>query len=124
MDFLKSFNLRLYPAQHRIDMIPIAHISLQENQSRQKDGAKFNFRAFQSRGGHAMVDFVKEGSFGQDFGVEVGDVILDMDGHRLFDLPRSYFEEDVPRAIHSFTIVRNRDTLFIQTGNSSICGTL
>lgn len=33
MDFLKSFNLRLYPAKHRIDMIPITHISLQEDQS-------------------------------------------------------------------------------------------
>ena len=36
MDFLKSFNLRLYPAGNRIELIPIAHISLQEDQSRQK----------------------------------------------------------------------------------------
>lgn len=64
-----------------------------------------------------MVDFVKEGSFWHDFGVQEGDVILDVDGHRLFDLSRSYFNEDIAGTIHSFTIVRNRDTLFIQTGN-------
>lgn len=40
MDFLKSFNLRLYPAGHLIELIPIAHISLQEDQSRQRGGAK------------------------------------------------------------------------------------
>ena len=40
MDFLKSFNLRLYPAGNRIELIPIAHISLQEDQSRQKGGSQ------------------------------------------------------------------------------------
>ena len=67
MDFLKSFNLRLYPAGNRIELIPIAHISLQEDQSRQKGVTEFRFRAFRSKEGHAVVDFVKEGSFWQDF---------------------------------------------------------
>lgn len=98
-------------------MIPITHISLQEEQSRQKNGAEFRFRAFQSREGHTVVDFVKEGSFWQDSGVQEGDVILDVDGLRLFDLSRSYFDEDISGTIHSFTIVRNRDTLFIRNGN-------
>lgn len=88
MDFLKSFNLRLYPAKHRIELIPIAHISLQEDQSRQKGNEDFRIRAFLSREGDAVVDFVKEGSYWQSFGVKEGDVILDVDGHRLFDLPR------------------------------------
>lgn len=112
MDFLKSFNLRLYPAQHLIEFIPIAHISLQEDQSRQKGSAGFRFRAFQSREGHAVVDFVKEGSFWEDFGVKEGDVILNVDGHHLFDLHRSYFDDAVPGSNHSLTIVRNKDTLF------------
>ena len=43
MDFLKSFNLRLYPAGNRIELIPIAHISLQEDQSRQKGAQDFVF---------------------------------------------------------------------------------
>lgn len=124
MDFLKSFNLRLYPAGNRIELIPIAHISLQEDQSRQEGGAEFRFRAFRSNEGHAVVDFVKEGSFWQDFGVKEGDIILDVDGHRLFDLPRSYFDETVQGNNHSFTIVRNRDTLVIRTGVTSTCGTL
>lgn len=118
MDFLKSFNLRLYPAEHRIELIPIEYTSLQEDISRQKGNEKFRFRAFQSREGHAVVDFVKEGSFWQNFGIKEGDVILDIDGHRLFDLHRSYFEEAVPIIHHSFTIIRNQDTLFIRTGNS------
>lgn len=124
MDFLKSFNLRLYPAEHRIELIPITHTSLQEDQSRQRGNEGFRFRAFQSREGHAVVDFVKEGSFWQNFGVKEGDVILDVDGHRLFDLPRSYFDEAAPGASHSFTIVRNCDTLFIRTGVPSTCGIL
>lgn len=125
MDFLKSFNLRLYPAQHRIELIPIAHIPLQEDQSRQKGNAEFRFRAFRSKEGHAVVDFVKEGSFWQDFGLKEGDMILDVDGHRLFDLPQSYFDETVQGTSHShsFTIVRNRDTLVIRTGVNSACGT-
>ena len=49
---------------------------------------------------------MKEGSFWQDFGVKEGDIILDVDGHRLFDLPRSYFDEAVQGTNHSFTIVR------------------
>lgn len=53
-----------------------------------------------------------------------GDLILDVDGHRLFDLPRSYFDEAAPGASHSFTIVRNCDTLFIRTGVPSTCGIL
>lgn len=118
MDFLKSFNLRLYPAEHRIELIPIEYTSLQEDISRQKGNEKFHFRAFQNREGHAVVDFVKEGSFWQDFGVKEGDVILDVDGHRLFDLHRSYFEEAVPMIHHSFTILRDRDTLSIRTGSS------
>lgn len=61
MDFLKSFNLRLYPAKHRIELIPIAHVSLQEDQSRQKGNEDFRIRAFLSREGDAVVDFVKEG---------------------------------------------------------------
>lgn len=117
MDFLKSFNLRLYPAEHRIELIPIAHISLQEDQSRQRGNEGFRFRAFKSREGHAVVDFVKDGSFWQDFGVKEGDVVLDVDGHRLFDLQQSFFDEAASGASHSFTIVRNRDTLFIKTGN-------
>ena len=124
MDFLKSFNLRLYPAGHRIELIPIEHISLQEDQSRQEGGAEFRFRAFRSNEGHAVVDFVKEGSFWQYFGVKEGDIILDVDGHRLFDLPRSYFDETVQGNNHSFTIVRNKDTLVIRTGVTSTCGTL
>lgn len=124
MDFLKSFNLRLYPAGHLIELIPIAHISLQEDQSRQRGGEEFRFRAFRSKEGHAVVDFVKEGSFWQDFGVKEGDIILDVDGHRLFDLPRSYFDETVKGTNHSFTIVRNRDTLFIRTRVTSTYGTL
>lgn len=124
MDFLKSFNLRLYPAEHRIELIPIAHISLQEDQSRQKGNEGLRFRAFQNREGHAVVDFVKEGSFWQDFGIKEGDVIIDVDGHRLFDLPQSYFEETVPIIHHSFTILRDRDTLLIQTGISSTSGVL
>lgn len=124
MDFLKSFNMRLYPAGHRIELIPIEHISLQEDQSRQEGGAEFRFRAFRSNEGHAVVDFVKEGSFWQYFGVKEGDIILDVDGHRLFDLPRSYFNETVQGNNHSFTIVRNKDTLVIRTGVTSTCGTL
>ena len=116
MDFLKSFNLRFCPAEHRIELIPIAYISLQEDQSRQKGNEEFRFRAFRDREGHAVVDFVKDGSFWQDFGVKEGDVILDVDGHRLFDLPRSYFDGAASGASHSFTIVRNKDTLFISTG--------
>lgn len=54
--------------------------------------------------------------FWQDFGVKERDLILDVDGHRLFDLPRSYFDEAAPGESHSFTIVRNCDTLFIRTG--------
>lgn len=46
MDFLKSFNLRLYPAGNRIELIPIAHISLQEDQSRQKGGHRISFSCF------------------------------------------------------------------------------
>ena len=47
MDFLKSFNLRLYPAGNRIELIPIAHISLQEDQSRQKGGGhRISFSCF------------------------------------------------------------------------------
>lgn len=118
MDFLKSFNLRLYPTEHRIEVIPIEYTSLQEDISRQKGNEKFRFRAFQSREGHAVVDFVKEGSFWQNFGIKEGDVILDIDGHRLFDLHRSYFEKAIPIVHHSFTIIRNQDTLFIRTGNS------
>lgn len=38
--------------------------------------------------------------------------ILNVDGHRLFDLPRTYFDEAIPGSSHSLTIVRNRDTLF------------
>jgi len=124
MDFLKSFNMRLYPAGHRIELIPIEHISLQEDQSRQEGGAEFRFRAFRSNEGHAVVDFVKEGSFWQYFGVKECDIILDVDGHRLFDLPRSYFDETVQGNNHSFTIVRNKDTLVIRTGVTSTCGTL
>lgn len=124
MDFLKSFKMRLYPAGHRIELIPIEHISLQEAQSRQEGGAEFRFRAFRSNEGHAIVDFVKEGSFWQYFGVKEGDIILDVDGYRLFDLPRSYFDETMQRKNHSFTIVRNRDTLVIRTGVTSTCGTL
>lgn len=124
MDFLKSFNLRLYPSGHRIELIPIEYISLQEDQSRQEGGEEFRFRAFRSKEGLAVVDFVKEGSFWQDFGVKEGDMILDVDGYRLFDLPRSYFDETVQRKNHSFTIVRNRDTLVIRTGVTSTCGTL
>ena len=124
MDFLKSFNMRLYPAGHRIELIPIEHISLQEDQSRQEGGAEFRFRAFRSNEGHAVVDFVKEGSFWQDFGVKEGDIILDVDGQRLFDLPRSYFDETMQENNHLFTIVRNRDTLVIRTGVTSTCGTL
>lgn len=119
MDFLKSFNLRLYPAGNRIELIPIAHISLQEDQSRQTGGTEFRFRAFRSKEGHAVVDFVKEGSFWQDFGVKEGDMILDVDGHRLFDLPRSYFDETVQGTNHSFTIVRNRDTLLLRYPSQS-----
>lgn len=124
MDFLKSFNMRLYPSGHRIELIPIEYISLQEDQSRQEGGEEFRFRAFRSNEGHAVVDFVKGGSFWQDFGVKEGDIILDVDGCRLFDLPRSYFDETVQRKNHSFTIVRNRDTLVIRTGVTSTCGTL
>ena len=124
MDFLKSFNMRLYPSEHRIELIPIEYISLQEDQSRQEGGEEFRFRAFRSNEGHAVVDFVKGGSFWQDFGVKEGDIILDVDGYRLFDLPRSYFDETVQRKNHSFTIVRNRDTLVIRTGVTSTCGTL
>lgn len=113
MDFLKSFNLRFHPARHRIELIPIAYVSLQEEQSRQAGSAGFRFRAFRSREGHAVVDFVKDGAYWQDLGVEEGDVILDVDGQRLFDLPRTYFDE--AEAEHSFTIVRDRDTLFIRT---------
>jgi len=116
MDFLKSFNLRFYPARRCIELIPIVYISLQEDQSRQKGSRGSRFRAFQSREGHAVVDFVKEGSYWQDFGVEEGDVILDVDGQQLFDLPRSYFDSAGPDASHSFTIIRDRDTLFIRTG--------
>lgn len=119
MDFLKSFNLRLYPAGNRIELIPIAHISLQEDQSRQTWGTEFRFRAFRSKEGHAVVDFVKEGSFWQDFGVKEGDMILDVDGHRLFDLPRSYFDETVQGTNHSFKIVRNRDTLLLRYPSQS-----
>lgn len=118
MDFLKSFNFRLYPVNHCIELIPIKYTSLQEDLSRQKGNEEFRFRAFQSREGHAVVDFVKKGSFWQDFGVKEGDVILDVDGHRLFDLHRSYFEGTVPIIHHSFTILRYRDTLSIRTGNS------
>lgn len=121
MDFLKSFNLRIYPTKHRIDLIPIAHISLQEDQSQQKDGTEFRFRAFKNREGHAVVDFVKKGAFWQDFGVKEGDVVLNVNGHRLFDLPRSYFNEAMPEANHLFTIIRNRDTLLIQTEVPSTC---
>ena len=124
MDFLKSFNMRLYPSGHRIELIPIEYISLQEDQSRQEGGEEFRFRAFRSNEGHAVVDFVKGGSFWQDFGVKEGDIILDVDGYRLFDLPRSYFDETVQRKNHSFTIARNRDTLVIRTGVTSTCGTL
>ena len=124
MDFLKSFNMRLYPSEHRIELIPIEYISLQEDQSRQEGGEEFRFRAFRSNEGHAVVDFVKGGSFWQDFGVKEGVIILDVDGYRLFDLPRSYFDETVQRKNHSFTIVRNRDTLVIRTGVTSTCGTL
>ena len=67
---------------------------------------------------------MKEGSFWQYFGVKEGDIILDVDGHRLFDLPRSYFNETVQGNNHSFTIVRNKDTLVIRTGVTSTCGTL
>ena len=67
---------------------------------------------------------MKKGSFWQDFGVKEGDIILDVDGYRLFDLPRSYFDETMQRKNHSFTIVRNRDTLVIRTGVTSTCGTL
>ena len=108
--------MRFYPAEYRIELIPIAYISLQEDQSRQKGNEEFRFRAFRDREGHAVVDFVKDGSFWQDFGVKEGDVILDVDGHRLFDLPRSYFDGAASGASHSFTIVRNKDTLFISTG--------
>lgn len=121
MDFLKSFNLRFHPAQHRIELFPIAYISLQEDQSRQEGMARFCFRAFRSREGHAVVDFVKEGSYWQDFGVEEGDVILNVDGRRLFDLPRTYFDET--ESGHLFTIVRNRDTLFIRCGIPPTSGT-
>ena len=121
MDFSKSFNLRFHPARHRIELFPIAYVSLQEDQSRQEGMAGFCFRAFQSREGHAVVDFVKEGSYWQDFGVEEGDVILDVDGRRLFDLPRSYFDET--ESEHSFTIVRDRDTLFIRSGTPPTSGT-
>ena len=124
MDFLKSFNMRLYPSGHRIELIPIEYISLQEDQSRQEGGEEFRFRAFRSNEGHAVVDFVKGGSFWQDFGVKEGDIILDVDGYRLFDLPRSYFDETVQGTNHSFTIVRNRVTLVIRTGFTSTCGTL
>ena len=124
MDFLKSFNMRLYPSGHRIELIPIEYISLQEDQSQQEGGEEFRFRAFRSNEGHAVVDFVKGGSFWQDFGVKEGDIILDVDGYRLFDLPRSYFDETVQRKNHSFTIARNRDTLVIRTGVTSTCGTL
>lgn len=118
MDFLKSFNLRLYPVKRCIEFIPIAHISLQEDLSRQKGSAGFRFRAFRNSEGHAVVDFVKEGSFWQDFGVKEGDVILNVDGYRLFDLPRSYFDDAIPGSNHTLKIVRNRDTLFIRTGVS------
>ena len=121
MAFSKSFNLRFHPARHRIELFPIAYVSLQEDQSRQEGMAGFCFRAFQSREGHAVVDFVKEGSYWQDFGVEEGDVILDVDGRRLFDLPRSYFDET--ESEHSFTIVRDRDTLFIRSGTPPTSGT-
>ncbi len=114
MDFLKSFNLRLFPADHRIELIPVAYISLQEDQSRQKGNVGARFRAFRDRDGNAVVDFVKEGSYWQDFGVTEGDVILDADGLRLFDLPRSYFDKAAPRSGHSFTIVRGRDTLHLK----------
>lgn len=114
MDFLKSFNLRLFPADHRIELIPVAHISLQEDQSRQKGNVGARFRAFRDRDGNAVVDFVKEGSYWQYFGVTEGDVILDADGLRLFDLPRSYFDKAAPRSGHSFTIVRGRDTLHLK----------
>ncbi len=116
MDFLKSFNLRFYPARHRIELIPIAYVSLQADRSQQQGSEGLRFRAFQSREGHAVVDFVKEGSYWQDFGVEEGDVILDVDGQRLFDLPRCYFDESASGANHAFTIIRGRDTLFIRTG--------
>lgn len=113
MDFLKSFNLRFYPNRNLIELIPIAYVTLQEDISRQEGSAGSRFRAFKSKEGNAVVDFVKEGAYWQDFGVEEGDVILDVDGQRLFDLPRSYFDE-VKSGVH-FTIVRDRDTLFIQT---------
>lgn len=115
MDFLKSFNLRLYPHRHRIELNPIAYTSLLEDRSRQQGSAGSRFRAFESREGDAVVDFVKEGSYWQDFGVEEGDVILDVDGQRLFDLPRFYFDTVASRANHSFTIIRGRDTLFLRS---------
>lgn len=62
---------------------------------------------------------MKEGSFWQDFGVKEGDMILDVDDHRLFDLPRSYFDETVQGTNHSFKIVRNRDTLLLRYPSQS-----
>ncbi len=115
MDFLKSFNLRLYPDRHRIELDPIAYTSLQEDRSRQEGSAGSRFRAFLNKEGHAVVDFIKEGAYWQDFGVEEGDVILDVDGQRLFDLPRFYFDSVASRANHSFTIIRGRDTLFLRS---------
>lgn len=116
MDFIKSFNLRLYPSIHRIELIPIAYISLLEDQSRQ-DGDKNGFRAFRGTDGQAVIDFIQEGSFWQDYGLEVGDIILKADGQPLFDHSQSYFYKDTPISSHSFTIVRNRDTLKLGYGN-------
>lgn len=121
MDFLKSFNLLFHPARHAVELIPIAYLSLNEEYSRQKGCGDLHFRAFQSSEGHAVVVFVKMGSYWQDFGLEEGDVILDVDGRRLFDLPRSYFDDAPPGTSHSFTIIRDRDTLSIQTAASRSC---
>jgi hypothetical protein len=106
LDFLKSFNIYITPSSHHIAITRIHYTPFQEELGH-------SFRMFEDANGNAVVDYIRKESFYGQIGLLDGDVILRVDGQRLFDLPRNYFDKIPVGANVSFDVIRDGDTLEI-----------
>lgn len=106
LNFLKSFHVFIRLNEGCIDLIPIPFTNIEEEMGNP-------IRAFRDVNGNAVLDFVREGSFWANTGLTQGDIILSVDGTKLFSLPRNYFNTLKDSTKVSFTALRDADTLHL-----------
>lgn len=106
VDFLKSFNLYLYPYKNTIQLVPIAYIPIHEEKY------SVNLRVFEDEKGNAVVEYIKSNFIP---GIKAGDIILQMDKKNVFTLTKDYIKAN--RLNLSCEVVRGKDTLIIKRYN-------